>query len=77
MNSAYTYKEQLNPELDPKRFKMQDGRVKTGPKNLYTNSLNKVSDNYFKPYKHLPEPYERAHLLELEHHQKQKSKERE
>ena len=47
----------MNPQLDPKRYKMEDGRIKTGPKNFYTNPGHRVIDTLFKPYKHVPDPY--------------------
>lgn len=47
----------MNPELDPKRFKMEDGRIKTGPKNFYTNPNDKVIDTFFKPYRYVPDSY--------------------
>lgn len=55
--------EQKNPELDPKRFKMEDGRVKSGPKNLYTNPLSRVQDTTFKHYRYIEDPINRKHEL--------------
>ena len=51
----------MNPELDPKRFKMEDNRVRTGPRNFFTNTEQKIIDTSFRPYKHLADPYEREH----------------
>ncbi len=42
MNASYKYTEQNNPELNPKRFRQSDGRVKSMPRNLYTNPNTKV-----------------------------------
>lgn len=43
---------------------MEDNRVRTGPRNLYTNPDHRIIDTLFKPYKYVPDPYERAHQLE-------------
>jgi hypothetical protein len=45
--------EDKRPELDPKRNRDQDGKVKTVPRNSFTNPGSKVIDSYFKDYKHL------------------------
>jgi hypothetical protein len=58
-NSAYEYVDQKNPELDPKRFKMEDGRVRSGPKNFYTNSQSKVNDTTFRHYKYIEDQFNR------------------
>lgn len=61
INSAYEYIEQKNPELDPKRYKMEDGRVKSGPKNFYTNPQSKINDTTFKRYRYIEDPMNRKH----------------
>lgn len=40
---------------------MEDGRVRIGPRNFYTNSNHKVIDSLFKNYKYVNDPYERQH----------------
>ena len=67
----------MNPELDPKRFKMEDGRVKTGPRNFYTNSDQKVCETLFKTPRYILDPYEREHDQEVERMKKSQSKMRE
>jgi len=69
----YEYKEQNNPELDPKRNRDTDGKVKSQPRNLYTNPQTTVIRSFFKPIKYLEDPYERAHQMEIEHLKKEKS----
>ena len=49
----------MNPELDAKRFKMDDGRVRTGPKNFYTNSDAKVCETLFKTPRYISDPFSR------------------
>ena len=55
----------MRPELDPKRYKMEDGRVRTGLRNFYTNSDRKVCDTLFKNPEYIIDPYEREHDLEM------------
>lgn len=45
---------------------MEDGRVKSGPKNFYTNPQSKVRDTTFRHYKYLEDPYDRKHEKLLE-----------
>ena len=40
---------------------MEDGKVKSGFRNFYTNSDKRVADTLFKHYKYLDDPYEREH----------------
>ena len=71
---SYTYKEEDNPERDPKRFREEDGKVKAAPRNFYSNQQSTVIRSYFKPIKYMEDPYERASQLESEHAKKMKSK---
>ena len=45
--------EEKLPELDPKRYKQEDGKVKSGPRNFYSNPQSKVIDTTFKNYKYI------------------------
>lgn len=47
--------------------------MKALPRNAYTNPGSKVIDTYFKPLKHLEDPYDRAHQLALERTKREKS----
>ena len=70
--SSYEYKEQNNPEKDPKRLRDSDGRVKSELKNITSNPHSKVDNSYFKFPKHVSDPYDRAHKMELERNRKNK-----
>lgn len=69
----YEYKQQNNPELDPKRNRDGDGKVKANPRNFYTNQQSTVIRSFFKPLNYIPDPYERAHEMEVDHAKKEKS----
>ena len=69
----YEYKEENNPERDPKRNREEDGRVKAEPRNFYSNQQTTVLNSYFKPNKYMEDPYERAHQMEVDYNKKQKS----
>lgn len=69
----YEFKEENNPELDPKRNRDPDGKVKSELRNVYTNQQSTVIRSFFKPIKYIDDPYERAHKMEVEHAKKQKS----
>lgn len=62
---SYEYVEDKPVEKDPKRNREEDGRVKTKPRNYYTNQQSTIITNSFKPYKHLDDPYDRAHQIDL------------
>jgi hypothetical protein len=55
----------MNPELDPKRFREENGRVKSGLRNFYTNNSQRVNETVFRHYKYVGDPYEREHDQEL------------
>lgn len=55
----------MNPELDPRKFREEDGRVRSGPRNFYTNNNAKVAETLFKHYKYVDDPYEREHDQEM------------
>lgn len=59
----YEYKEENNPEKQPKRNRELDGKVKLEPRNYYTNLQSTVIKSYFKHPKYIEDPYERAHQL--------------
>ena len=61
---AYKYKEEADPEKDPRRFRLEDGRVKSKPRQLQTNIQSRVISDYFKPLKNVSDPYERKHDIE-------------
>lgn len=63
--ASYSYAEEKPPPKDPKRNRHPDGKVKIMPRNAYSNSGVKVIDSYFKPLKHLDDPYDRAHQFAL------------
>lgn len=69
---SYEYKEENNPEKNPKRNRESDGKVKAAPRNFYSNQQTTVIQSFFKPLKYIEDPYERAHQLEVEHGKKQK-----
>lgn len=69
----YEYKEQNNPELNPKRNRDEDGKVKAAPRNFYSNQQSTVIRSFFKPIKYIEDPYERAHQMEVDHMKKEKS----
>lgn len=71
--SAYEYTEEKPPEPIPKRNREEDGRVKVKLRNTQTNPGSKVIDSYFKPLKHMDDPYERAHQLKLEQQRRDQS----
>lgn len=54
---AYEFKEENNPEKDPKRNRDNDGKVKLQPRNYYTNQQSTVIRSFFKPIKYLEDPY--------------------
>jgi len=72
LKASYPYTEEKQPPLDPRRNREEDGRVRSLPRNAYTNSGRKIIDTYFKHEKHLDDPYNRAHELELEKRKKDK-----
>lgn len=45
--------------MNPKRNRDDDGKVKSQPKNLYTNPGTKIENTFFKHPKHLDDPYDR------------------
>ena len=49
--------------------------MKAAPRNFYTNQQSTVIKSYFKPIKHLDDPYERAHMMEVDYAKKMKSME--
>ena len=55
--------EEAGPDLNPKRNREEDGKVKSKPRNAYTNPGSKVVDSYFKNLKHVDDPYDRAHKI--------------
>ena len=57
----YAFKEENNPEQDPKRNRDPDGKVKCAPRNFYSNQQSTVIRSFFKPIKYIEDPYERAH----------------
>jgi len=59
----YEYKEENNPERDPKRNRDPDGKVKAEPRNFYSNQQSTVIRSFFKPLEHLADPYDRAHQM--------------
>jgi hypothetical protein len=61
----YEYKEENNPEKEPKRNREGDGKVRTKPRNIYTNQQTTVIKSFFKPIKYIEDPYERAHQLDV------------
>lgn len=63
--SSYPFTEENPPEKDPKRNREEDGRVKTKLRNAYTNPGSKVIDTLFKHEKHIDDPYDRAHVMEI------------
>ena len=67
--------EEKLPELDPKRYKQEDGKVKSGPRNFYSNPQSKVIDTTFKKYKYIEDEYDRKHKMEVEYRKKQRAKE--
>ena len=64
--SVYEYKVENNPEQDPKRNRDPDGKVKLQPRNYYTNQQSTVVKTYFKPLKHLDDPFELKDKIERE-----------
>ena len=64
-NSAYKYKEENNPEKDAKRFREEDGRVKSQPRNFYTNPISKTEKIVFKNPAYITDPYDRKHNMEI------------
>lgn len=50
---TYEFKEENNPEKDPKRNRDPDGKVKSQPRNLYTNQQTTVLRSFFKPIKYI------------------------
>ena len=56
---------------------MEDGRVRTGARNFYTNSDKKVTSSLFKHYSYSIDPYERGKQLERERLKMARAKEAE
>jgi len=73
----FEYKEGNNPELDPKRNREEDGKVKSAPRNFFTNQQSTVIRSFFKPNKYIEDPYERAHQMSVDYANKQKALEHE
>jgi hypothetical protein len=59
--------------LDPKRHRDADGKVKSEFKNFYTNPNSRVENTFFKSYKHIDDPYDRAVKMEKEINKRNKS----
>jgi hypothetical protein len=74
---TYHYQEQADPEKDPRRFRKEDGRVKSKPRQLQTNIQSRVISDYFKPIKNVSDPFERKHDIEWERQRQEKAKEAE
>ncbi len=51
--SSYEFKEENNPELNPKRNRDSEGKVKVEPRNYYTNQQSTVIRSFFKPIKYI------------------------
>ena len=73
--SAYVYVDENPPQKDPKRNRQEDGRVKSKPRNAYTNSTFNVINSYFKHNKHMDDPYDRLHKTKLQDQKRHKEKE--
>lgn len=73
--SAYEYVDNKSPPLDPKRNRDLDGKVKSELRNISTNPSTKVENTFFKQYKHMDDPYDRAAKMEKERNKKNKSME--
>lgn len=48
-----------NPESNKKIIRDETGKVKTDARNFTTNPISKVETEFFKPLKHMPDPYDR------------------
>ena len=59
--------------MDPKRHRDADGRVKSELKNFYSNPNSRVETTFFKDYKHMDDPYDRATKMERELNKRNKS----
>ena len=68
--SSYEYIPEANPEKDPKRYREEDGKVKSSPRQFQTNIQSRVLSDYFKPPKHVSDPISRAHDIEWERYKK-------
>ena len=63
MSSSYNYLEQKDHKQKTIK-KDVNGRVKTEPANFSTNPMSKVENTFFKPLKHMPDPYSRKQQIE-------------
>jgi hypothetical protein len=72
---SYEFKEENNPELNAKRNRDPEGKVKLEPRNFYSNQQSTVIRSYFKPIKYMEDPFERAHQLDIELAKKQREQE--
>ena len=67
----------MNPEKDPRRFRKEDGRVRSSPRQFQTNPQGRVLSDYFKPIKNVSDPINRKHDIDWEHYKSEKAKEHE
>ena len=74
------YEHKSEEKLMKKSRRLEDGTVATEPKNFYTSPPKKGAPNttpgtaFTANYEHIPDPYERKHLLQSEEKKKSKAK---